>query len=72
MQLLNPPEALMAVALDGDERLSEFVHQQRRYSVASHWGPERLESGWWRVQACAEIIIASKPATAPGGGSIAI
>ena len=48
VQLLNPPEALAAVALDSDERLIEFVHEQRRRHVLTHWGPERLESGWWR------------------------
>ncbi len=48
IQLLNPPEKLMAVALDSDQRLIEFVHDQRRMRVNVHWGPERLESGWWR------------------------
>lgn len=48
LQLLNPPEMLAAVSLDSDERLLEFVHEQRRRHVLTHWGPERLESGWWR------------------------
>lgn len=48
LQLLTPPEMLSAVAMDLDERLVEFVHAQRRVRVVVHWGPERLESGWWR------------------------
>jgi protein ImuB len=48
VHLLTPPEMLMAVAMDDDQRLVEFVHSERRGQVVSHWGPERLESGWWR------------------------
>ncbi|MEE2686496.1 MAG: DNA polymerase Y family protein, partial [Planctomycetota bacterium] len=25
-----------------------FNDDQRRYRVAHHWGPERIETGWWR------------------------
>ncbi len=48
VHLFAPAEALMAVALDADERLLEFVYAERRHRVTTHWGPERLESGWWR------------------------
>lgn len=48
VHLVAPPEMLSAVEMDEDERLLEFVHDQRRMRVLNHWGPERLESGWWR------------------------
>lgn len=48
IHLLTPPEQLTAVEMDADERLLEFVYEQRRVRVQTHWGPERLESGWWR------------------------
>jgi protein ImuB len=25
-----------------------FRHRGRRYDVKRHWGPERIETGWWR------------------------
>ena len=48
IHLMKPPEILVAVELDSDQRLIEFVYGSRRCRVRSHWGPERLESGWWR------------------------
>lgn len=27
---------------------AEFVHSGRRYRVVDFWGPERIETGWWR------------------------
>ncbi len=27
-----------------------FRHRGQRYDVARHWGPERIETGWWRRQ----------------------
>jgi protein ImuB len=27
-----------------------FRYRGRRYAVAHHWGPERIETGWWRRQ----------------------
>ena len=25
-----------------------FLWQRQRHKVARHWGPERIETGWWR------------------------
>ncbi len=47
-RLLTPPELLASVQTDSDGRLVEFVHENQRRRVVHHWGPERLESGWWR------------------------
>lgn len=48
VHLITPPGMLAAVQLDSDQRLAEFVFNQRRVRAVTHWGPERLESGWWR------------------------
>jgi protein ImuB len=47
-RLLVPAEPLTVVSESVDGPPSEFVYDNRRERVINHWGPERLESGWWR------------------------
>jgi protein ImuB len=46
--LLSPPELLIGASSEADAPPTEFVFENRRQRVLGHWGPERLESGWWR------------------------
>ena len=47
-RLLTPPELLIGATSAPDMPPQEFVFENRRQQVLRHWGPERLESGWWR------------------------
>lgn len=47
-RMLSPPELLIGVSCAPDAPPAEFVFENRRQRVLRHWGPERLESGWWR------------------------
>ncbi len=47
-RLLSPPLAIEVVALSPQGLPARFRLQQQAYTVVQHWGPERLESGWWR------------------------
>ena len=50
--LQEPPQplAMVSVATDGpgDGPPIFFRFQNTRHDVARHWGPERIETGWWR------------------------
>ena len=47
LQLLRPPVRLqIAAATDGAP--AQFHYDGRVLQVARHWGPERIETGWWR------------------------
>ncbi len=52
--LLHPqPIEIAAVALDGTRHHASsipamFIHQQQRLPVTRRWGPERIETAWWR------------------------
>lgn len=47
-RLLSPPELLVGVSSPEEAPPGEFIFENRRHRVQRHWGPERLESGWWR------------------------
>ena len=47
-RLLTPPELLVGTSSPPGSPPTEFVFENRRQRVLKHWGPERLESGWWR------------------------
>jgi protein ImuB len=47
-RLYAPPEPLAGVSCGNEGVPTEFVFENRRERVLAHWGPERLESGWWR------------------------
>ncbi|MCC6509058.1 MAG: DNA polymerase Y family protein [Pirellulaceae bacterium] len=46
--LITPPEPLIGAATCAEGLIRQFVYENRRLVVTAHWGPERLESGWWR------------------------
>jgi protein ImuB len=48
LQILDPPEPVdvIGIALDGPPAM--FRYRRRQYRVARHFGPERIETGWWR------------------------
>ena len=48
LRLFDPPQPIdvVGIALDGPPAL--FHYQRRRHRVARCFGPERIETGWWR------------------------
>jgi protein ImuB len=46
-RLLSPPTAIEVIAL-ADGLPTQFKVHQQPHTVVQYWGPERLESGWWR------------------------
>ncbi len=47
-RLLSPPQAIEVIALAPEGLPIQFKVNQQPYTVIQYWGPERLESGWWR------------------------
>ena len=47
-RLLSPPQSIEVIALAPEGLPAKFKVQQQPYTVIQYWGPERLESGWWR------------------------
>ncbi len=47
-RLLSPPQAIEVLTLAPEGLPAQFKLQQQPYTVTRYWGPERLESGWWR------------------------
>jgi protein ImuB len=45
---LRPPVVLEVTAVVPDGPPVTFRYQGRQHRVAFHWGPERIETGWWR------------------------
>jgi protein ImuB len=46
--LLARPAAVEMASVVPEGPPIYFRHRGRRYDVARHWGPERIETGWWR------------------------
>ncbi|MDG2013088.1 MAG: hypothetical protein P8J33_06255, partial [Pirellulaceae bacterium] len=51
--LHTQPLEMTAVALDGSSHQASsmpamFIHDHQRLSVTRRWGPERIETAWWR------------------------
>jgi protein ImuB len=51
LYLLRQPLPLEALAIAPDGPPIQFRASGRRHKVARHWGPERIETGWWRNRA---------------------
>ena len=49
MEPLPIPVQTIAVVPDGPP--ISFRHQGNTHRIAQHWGPERIETGWWRGSA---------------------
>jgi protein ImuB len=48
LELLSPPEPLEAIAVAGAGPPGAIQTPHRRRTVRRTWGPERIETGWWR------------------------
>jgi protein ImuB len=48
LQLLSPPPRLAVTAIACDGPPVRFKYRQHYYHVEQAWGPERIETGWWR------------------------
>jgi protein ImuB len=46
--LIHPPLALPAVSIAPDGPPVSFHYQSNTHQIIAHWGPERVETGWWR------------------------
>jgi protein ImuB len=46
--LHSPPLLIEVVAVAPDGPPIGFRYQRRQQRVVRHWGPERIESAWWR------------------------
>lgn len=46
-QLLDPPEAIEAMALTPDYAPRQFVYRNQRHIIVSADGPERISHEWW-------------------------
>jgi protein ImuB len=47
--LLSPPVEVAATAIMPDGPPLRFQYERAMHVVARHWGPERIEAGWWRA-----------------------
>ena len=48
LSLRPTPLPLQATSVAPDGPPISFRHGDRTYQVLHYWGPERLETGWWR------------------------
>jgi protein ImuB len=48
LALQRPPLQVAVVAVAPDGPPVRFHFQQQPYSIVKYWGPERIETGWWR------------------------
>ena len=51
LQLLEPPEAIEAMALTPDYPPRQFIYRKERHIIAAADGPERIECEWWEQPA---------------------
>jgi protein ImuB len=49
LELLRQPARIEIVALDPHGAPAQFRFAGRSHKVAYAWGPERIETGWWRT-----------------------
>ncbi len=47
-RLLHPPQSIEVIALAPEGLPAQFKSGPQPYTVLQYWGPERLESGWWK------------------------
>ncbi len=48
LRIQTPPQAVHVVAVAPDGPPACFHYQNCRHRIVRHWGPERIETGWWR------------------------
>jgi protein ImuB len=47
LHLYQPPQPISVQSFDTQGIPNQFSLDRERYVVQEHWGPERIESGWW-------------------------
>jgi protein ImuB len=48
LHLLHPPLTVPVLATVPDGPPARFCWQRRWHTIVRYWGPERIETGWWR------------------------
>lgn len=48
LKLHDPPIPIEALAVAPDGPPQRFQFHRRRHTIARQWGPERIETSWWR------------------------
>jgi len=48
LRILEDPAPLTVIAIAPHGPPMQFSFHNRHYRVAEYWGPERIETGWWR------------------------
>jgi protein ImuB len=48
LRLLNPPLRLAVISISPHGSPASFFYGNRQHIVHRHWGPERIETAWWR------------------------
>ncbi len=46
--LLPEPVPIQVISMMADEPPQVFFYQNRRHNMVRYWGPERIETAWWR------------------------
>jgi protein ImuB len=52
LKLFDPPRLIEVIGIAGEGPPAVFFYQRQSYRVARHFGPERIETGWWRGPSC--------------------
>jgi len=50
LRLFDPPQPIDVIRIAWDGPPAMFHYQRRRHRVARCFGPERIETGWWRSE----------------------
>ena len=50
LRLFAPPQPIEATMIGSEGAPMHFRWDRRDHRVIRHWGPERIETGWWRDQ----------------------
>jgi protein ImuB len=48
LRLFDPPRPIEVVGIALDGPPAKFFDRREAYRVARYFGPERIETGWWR------------------------
>lgn len=48
LNLISPPQQIEVLAVAPDGPPVRFTWRRHTFAVQRHWGPERIETGWWR------------------------
>ena len=48
LKLFSPPLQLNVIAVAPDGPPVQFRYESRQHHIVRNWGPERIETGWWR------------------------